>query len=59
MNYRLADYERISMLKEKLEAIEGRLSVILAGEEAKEELARLTQEVEEDYGLSLSFLKEV
>lgn len=59
MNYRLADYERISALKEKLEAIEGRLSVILAGEEAKEELARLTQEVEEDYGLSLAFLKEV
>lgn len=55
---KIAGYNNACIIKEKMEAIESRMAVILAGKEAEKELDDLINDLKTTYGLDLSFLKE-
>lgn len=55
MNSQSIKFDEVSIVKEKLEAIEGKRSLILAGQEAERELNQMVNELQEEYGIILEF----
>lgn len=55
MNSQSIRFDEVSIVKEKLEAIEGKVTLILAGKEAERELNQMVNELQEEYGIILKF----